>query len=64
MNISKSPKKKQEYFFKDTKKEKNSAHRKQKIIQNSADNELKNYVNEITMMKECLRNRFALKNRR
>ena len=63
MNISKSPEKNKNISSK-TKKEKNSAHRKQKIIQNSVDNELKNYVNEITMMKECLRNRFALKNRR
>ena len=64
MNISKSPEKNKNISSKTQKKEKNSAHRKQKIIQNSVDNELKNYVNEITMMKECLRNRFALKNRR
>ena len=46
---------KQEYFFKDTKKEKSSAHRKQKIIKNSVDTILKNFVYEIFMMKECLR---------
>ena len=58
MNISKSPEKKTRIFLQRHKKGKKIESQK-----NDVDTAVKKDLNEITMMKECLRNRFALKNK-
>ena len=56
------PREKQEDFFEDAKKKKDRITEKRKKMQNDVDTAVKKAVDEVPMMKEYLRNRFALKN--
>ena len=53
---------KQEDFFEDAKKKKERITEDRKKMQNDVDTAVKKAVDEVPMMKEYLRNRFALKN--
>ena len=53
---------KKEYFFEDEKKKKERITEDRKKMQNEIDTSVKKAVDEVPMMKEYLRNRFALKN--
>ena len=53
---------KQEDFFEDEKKKKERITEDRKKMQNDVDTAVKKAVDEVPMMKEYLRNRFALKN--
>ena len=54
--------KKEEDFFEDEKKKKERITEDRKKLQTEVDNAVKTAVDEVPMMKEYLRNRFALKN--
>ena len=56
------PREKQEDFFEDEKKKKDRITENRKKMQNDVDTSVKKAVDEVPMMKEYLRNRFALKN--
>ena len=56
------PREKQEDFFEDEKKKKDRITENRKKMQNDVDTAVKKAVDEVPMMKEYLRNRFALKN--
>ena len=53
---------KEEDFFEDEKKKKERITEDRKKLQNEVDTVVKKAVDEVPMMKEYLRNRFALKN--
>ena len=54
--------KKEEDFFEDNEKKKGRITEDKKKLQNEVDTVVKKAVDEVPMMKEYLRNRFALKN--
>ena len=56
------PREKEEDFFVDKKKRKERITENRKKMQNEVDTAVKKAVDEVPMMKEYLRNRFALKN--
>ena len=56
------PREKEEDFFVDEKKRKERITENRKKMQNEVDTAVKKAVDEVPMMKEYLRNRFALKN--
>ena len=61
-NRVKIERKKEEDFFEDAKKKKDRITENRKKMQDEVDIEVKKAVDEVPMMKEYLRNRFALKN--
>ena len=56
------PREKQEDFFEEAQKKKDRITEGRKKMQNDVDTAVKKAVDEVPMMKEYLRNRFALKN--
>ena len=56
------PREKQEDFFEEAQKKKDRITEARKKMQNDVDTAVKKAVDEVPMMKEYLRNRFALKN--
>ena len=61
-NRVKIERKKEEDFFEDNEKKKGRITEDRKKLQNEVDTVVKKAVDEVPMMKEYLRNRFALKN--
>ena len=61
-NRVKIERKKEEDFFEDNEKKKGRITEDKKKLQTEVDTEVKKAVGEVPMMKEYLRNRFALKN--